>query len=500
METPKKLIQELSDLTRNLDVLAKEIRDSNKINSESQKTLSKNLEISAKKKPETSDKPGAEANQNKDFLENLRKTIKDSLPDVGKIAGKTEEPGKGQTTKDLVSAVVGKFPNIPKMASGGKVSSPGVALVGEKGPEVVQLQKGDKVNPLDKMSQSTKTEEGMFLEMLARDEKEKKEGSAEIVSGAPKLGEFVKNAFGVKVPKSEIDSERKKLYEGDKEYYDEYPEDLEDDVQQFIKSYRETMSASDVQKLSVPFKPKEAQKPEEDTQKKEAKGIENTGGELQKKPANKKFNLKESLMGLGEKIKGGAAAVKSPEALNPEGEAAAVKTPEALNPKVGATSSTDEGSPKKSFKEMAKEEFGKTKLGSTVNSISSLIKKKKDEPVADFSYLAESEMKKEELALKSEASKGTSSSAPTEKSPEAATPETKSSEKSTSPSGTPASTSTPTSSNPPSSSGSTPSTEGISSQDIQDIKSLLSSINTTLSGPLRIKDNKPFRPKSSMLE
>jgi len=85
METPKKLIQELSDLTRNLDVLAKEIRESNKINSESQKTLSKNLEISAKKKSETSDKPGAEANQNKNFLENLGKTIKGSLPDVSKI-------------------------------------------------------------------------------------------------------------------------------------------------------------------------------------------------------------------------------------------------------------------------------------------------------------------------------------------------------------------------------------------------------------------------------
>ena len=40
----------------------------------------------------------------------------------------------------------------------------------------------------------------------------------------------------------------------------------------------------------------------------------------------------------------------------------------------------------------------------------------------------------------------------------------------------------------------------ISAQDIQDIKGLLAAINTTLNGPLAIKNNKPFRPTSSMLE
>ena len=48
MESPK-LLQELSNLTRNLDVLVKEIRESNKLNSESQKTLSKTVENSVKK-------------------------------------------------------------------------------------------------------------------------------------------------------------------------------------------------------------------------------------------------------------------------------------------------------------------------------------------------------------------------------------------------------------------------------------------------------------------
>lgn len=51
-----------------------------------------------------------------------------------------------------------------------------------------------------------------------------------------------------------------------------------------------------------------------------------------------------------------------------------------------------------------------------------------------------------------------------------------------------------------SSSSSTSSEGAITPQDIQEIKSLLNALNTTLSGPLMIRDNKPFRPKSSMLE
>ena len=52
---------------------------------------------------------------------------------------------------------------------------------------------------------------------------------------------------------------------------------------------------------------------------------------------------------------------------------------------------------------------------------------------------------------------------------------------------------------------SVPSSEGyqkleITKEDIADIKSLLVGINTALNSPLMIKNNKPFRPKSNMLE
>ena len=445
MENPKKLMQELSDLTRNLDVLARDIRESNKVNSQSQKILAKNLEISDKRKTET---PSTD-NQNKNFLENLGKTIKASLPDASKIIGKTEGDGKkGQITKDLISAVVGKFPNIPKMASGGKVNRPGVALVGEKVPEVVELQKGDSVNPLDKMSQLMKMED--------EDSKSKKtqpgKGSAEIVSGTPKLGEFITNSFGVKVPAAEINKTRE---EYKKEYADEIAQDpnfLEEEVKSFIEGYRETMSVSDVQKLSGLVKSKEVQKPEGDTPGKKSKGVKNTEAGLQKSKGNKseneKSNLQKSSMDFGEKIKSGLKGA-----------------------------------------------YESSTLGKTVSGVKSLAK--------DFKEYAggSSEMKNETTTLKDQ-SKAKSEA----EKPQAEVKKEAEVRKETSPAMVQSSESKKeeNKSSAPTSAVSSSSDKGkqtqISAQDIQDIKGLLAAINTTLNGPLAIKNNKPFRPTSSMLE
>lgn len=445
METPKKLMQELSDLTRNLDVLARDIRESNKVNSQSQKILAKNLEISDKRKTET---PSTD-NQNKNFLENLGKTIKASLPDASKIIGKTEGDGKkGQITKDLISAVVGKFPNIPKMASGGKVNRPGVALVGEKGPEVVELQKGDSVNPLDKMSQLIKMED--------EDSKSKKtqsgKGSSEIVSGTPKLGEFVTNSFGVKVPADEINKARE---EYKKEYSDEIAQDpdfLEEEVKSFIEGYRETMSVSDVQKLSGLVKSKETKNPEEEIPKNKLKGTKNTESKVLKskvgKSENEKSNLQKSAMSFGEKIKGSL-----------------------------------------------KDSYENSALGKTVAGAKLLSKEYKEYTKG------KSEMKKESLILKDQSKAKPGMAKPpeeTKKEPEVKPDRSSVPARQDSPS-----TDKPKTS-PPSTAGTASADKGketpITAQDIQDIKGLLAAMNATLNGPLLLKDNKPFRPKSNMLE
>jgi hypothetical protein len=219
--------------------------------------------------------------------------------------------------------------------------------------------------------------------------------------------------------------------------------------------------------------------------------------------------LKDKFFGKKESAEGkttteGTSPVSTPAALKektspppgiPSADSTAVKTPEALNPKVGAKSSTDGDSPKKSFKDAAKEEFGKTQLGSTINSISSLFKKKKEASVAESGMKNETTTLKDQSKAKSEPAK-----------PQAEVKKEAEARKETSPAIVQSSESKKeeNKSSAPTSAVSSSSDKGkqtqISAQDIQDIKGLLAAINTTLNGPLAIKNNKPFRPTSSMLE
>jgi hypothetical protein len=218
--------------------------------------------------------------------------------------------------------------------------------------------------------------------------------------------------------------------------------------------------------------------------------------------------LKDKFFGKKESTEGkttteGTSPVSTPAALkektspprSPAADSTAVKTPEALNPKVGAKSSTDGDSPKKSFKDAAKEEFGKTRLGSTINYISSLTKRKKEASVAESGMKNETTTLKDQSKAKSEPAK-----------PQAEVKKEAEARKETSPAVVQSSeskkeenkSSAPTSA--VSSSSDKDKQTQISAQDIQDIKGLLAAINTTLNGPLAIKNNKPFRPTSSMLE
>jgi hypothetical protein len=112
----------------------------------------------------------------------------------------------------------------------------------------------------------------------------------------------------------------------------------------------------------------------------------------------------------------------------------------------------------------------------------------------EFTNLKESFIKKEPQKKSENPSPGSTTSSTGEES----TPSAGYSQSQTPATSTPSSSTTPSTDK---SSSSSPSKDGaITSQDIQEIKSLLTALNTTLSGPLMIRDNKPFRPKSSMLE
>jgi hypothetical protein len=331
MNDTSKILKELSNLTLNLDVLAKELKEANGLTKDTNKELSSLVKETKDSVPKekVTEKTGDEKNfknfaesiinaftkQNESLVGTLEKNLKGGFPEIPKSAIKPAgvenqtQAKPGLVTKDLISAVAGRLANIPKLQDGGKIDAGGVALVGEKGPELVELKKGNIVNSQDKMAELLKMEEeDMFSAMLARDEKEKKsqsdKGLSEIVSGSPKLGEFVTNGYGVKVPKSEIDKERESLLKEDKEYYDENPEDLEEDIENFIRSYRETMTVSDIQKLSEKTQPVEIKKSEEELQKSKTDKPEKEKSKLKDfLSSNPLQNLKEGGMKLAEKLK-----------------------------------------------------------------------------------------------------------------------------------------------------------------------------------------------------
>jgi hypothetical protein len=259
----------------------------------------------------------------------------------------------------------------------------------------------------------------------------------------------VTNSYGVKVPQKEIDEARRNF---EKESGGKDPDFVKDEIEAFIEGYRESSAVSSLPKLEGVVQPKEVKNSEESTKEKKTSI----------------FDKLKSKLG-GEKSSKGKVA--SAEAVN--------RTPELT-----------EG---ERIKGELKKAYEGSSLGKTVAGVKSLAKK--------FKEIKEgkSEIKKEEQTLKSE-SKGTTppSASEKEKSKPETTPVETSKETPSSP--TPSTTPSSVSSSSASKSPSKPAEPGISAQDIQDIKALLSAINTTLSGPLNVKDNKPFRPKSNMLE
>jgi hypothetical protein len=59
-------------------------------------------------------------------------------------------PGMGGKEYGLPKLPVLTFPKIPMLAKGGTIIDPGLTMVGEQGPEILDLPKGASVIPLDK--------------------------------------------------------------------------------------------------------------------------------------------------------------------------------------------------------------------------------------------------------------------------------------------------------------------------------------------------------------
>ena len=461
-----------------MDVLAKELRESNKISKDTNKDLSSLVketrasDSTDKPSDKSTDKAGEEKNfknfsesimnafnkQNEGFLGNLEKTLIGGLPGISKAeikpAGVEKQESKpGQTTKDLISAVAGRLLNVPKLESGGKVNSSGVALVGEKGPELVELQKGNVVNSQDKMAELLKME----MDDLKKSQEKKENASSKdlnkeaskLVSGEPKLDESVTNSFGVKVPKSEIDAYRKEIYDEYKDEFDKDPALLEDEIKSFIDNYRESFSQSDLQKLSEKNQPKEIKKSEdlqklsEKNQPKEIKKSENEiqKSKLQEILSSPKLNPLKSLKEEGAKLA---------EKIYPQQKLLSEKDMELESMDTGNVSAKD-------IQALTE----RLKQGSKLSNEAQTLKtgEKKATPTTPATT-----------------SQGISATSPVEKNA-GAKPDIQ--------------TVKPEKASP----GDSPSV--MTEQDIKEIKGLLAGIYKSISGPLSIASDRPYRPNSN---
>jgi len=532
MDLNKKLIDQLSDLSRNIKSLTSEVKENkNAVSSES-----------SNPKKEGAKEESVEE-QNKNFLKSLEGIFKKGIGEItksntesagllkdvsGAIKGKGLEsalkaasPLKDKALEGITSnvkipkSVSGLLGKIPKFASGGVMDKTGLALVGEKGPEVVKLDKGDKVVPNSKSKDRDQIEAELLAMELEEMDKEmdkyrndtKNNPDSSIKTADQKLSSPVKKPL---TENSTLDEVKAKLLQEDPEYYTSYPDYLEEDAQwefENLKKNYATFTKEDIQKLSQPVKSSEVISPEEkkeeeskrDKRKKEKEEKRKAKEEAKKakdllKPENKEKEEKEksSLLDKGKnflKEKGGLE--KGKNLLLSKGK--------------------DVLTGKMSLGDIAKNPAAllgdkSQLLGKGIGAATSLLSNKglRDKGIEKLKGLKKEKPQEEEkssMSVESPELKKVKPETPKEeiKSPEEVKPTIK--EKIESPSSKKeenTKSEEKTTSTSSSSAGSSPKeSTGIGSSDMDDIKSLLGKMVSLLEGPLSIETGEsPFRPDS----
>ena len=494
MDSNQKILKELSDLTRNLDVLIKEIRESNKINSENQKTTIKNLENSvqkaedaAKKAEQTANKeqtpksgatPTGAADSAKSAKEDLDKATKETQKRQDgmfsrflKSLKKNSEEGNEILRKASLNSLKEANENLLKTGSIKQAISAGLTA-GVKGGKEGILSLGAK------KAASAISERREELKNRERVPKEEKKEDEDKKFSLKDLNLFRKKEKESKEKSTETPSkkdEKKGLFEKLSERFSKKKEESKGENKDSIKKEEPKLENKVPTSAAITTPPVKTAEILPKEEKKDAKGI---------------------FSSILEKI-----GVKNKESKSGEGNLTAEKGTGSTPVRTESSPKSDTLEERKTFKERAKERIEGGVIGKSVKEAKSLFSRDKKEKVE-----AKSEMKKEGPSLTSSSQKSSPNQTSSTQSPEkkegstpAATPSSSSS--------TPSSDSKDKNYSSTDTSGSTPDKKSsgdqshtITPEDIKDIKSLLSSINAALKNPLVVKDNKPFRPKSNMLE
>jgi len=293
MDLNKKLIDQLSDLSRNIKSLTSEVKENKNVVSEGN--------ANAQKEP-TKEDPGKKESaedQNKKFLKSLEGIFKKGVGEITKsiygeskgilkdVAGAVKGKGlewikdKGLESalaavsplKDKALAGITSNPNmpkgisellgkIPKFASGGVMDKTGLALVGEKGPEVVKLDKGSKVVPNSKSKDRDKIEaELLAMELEDRDkemDKYRNDTKNNPDSSIKTVDQTLATPTKIKLTEnSTLDEVKAKLMQEDPVYYELNPDYLKEDAEYEFENLKQnygTFTKEDIQKLSQPVK------------------------------------------------------------------------------------------------------------------------------------------------------------------------------------------------------------------------------------------------------
>jgi hypothetical protein len=536
------ILKELSSLSSNLDSLARELKEQNKISAETNKNTNQLINELKQENKSGSQKSTEEKVDSKmfeklvgSFSKELEKTLGKQAEGDSKTANSKKSDGVGSKSnlsdllKEMKEAIAKNqmqpaevkpnFPNLdltkilgldklglgklgldklPKLKDGGQIQKDGMAIVGEEGPEIVKLKKDQKVINQDELYKSA-------LEDMAEDRKRRanpekpdlsvvapqqrladikktkqkeieteKSQINEILSGKnsnslqdlvtqmPTLEGFIENKSGVKVPKAAIQKEREDLLSSDLNYYTKYPEDLQEELDYFIESYEEAPKPTDTQPISVLSSL---------TQKEQGQKIPGLTDGMKPKTDSESKSEKEN-----KKNRESVISPTKPKLLD---------SLKAKGKDIGSKLKKDFTTKAENFKQGLKQtlsgQINPSELETTGSMAKSMQKLAED--------MKASQIKNKTQILKKPDEKGSTASSPQQAvpSPSTSTPDKV---ENITPQATTKTKETPKG---------TKEGETLSSSDIKEIKGLLAGIYKSLSGPLRIANDTPFRPSSNII-
>lgn len=501
------ILKELSTLSSNMDSLVRELKEQNKISIETNKTTNQLIMgIKEDRKIETP-KPIEEktdpkmfeklvASFSKEIKNSLEKQLDGTLGDLTKNILKPAEI-KPNLPKNLDFMKILGLDKLPKLKEGGEIKKDGIAVVGEAGPEIVNLKKDQQVISKE-----------MTMQEIKKDEKTnpKEAQIQEVISGQDfaKLStkKTIKNWQGLDIPVAEIEAHMKE-YKAKNPDLDE--DELNDEREDFIEYYKKKKDPAEIEAEKVEFR-QQIENIREKYGEEEAKKYEEKGG-LYIPSAPKKTDVSSEKIETKPSLTEGKKKKKDPGEI--EAKKDEIK-------KENQKSIISPSKPKllESLKERGKDIGSKLKKDFTTKADDfkqgfkqTLSGQVSPSELENAGSMAQKMQKLAEDMKATQVKKET----PTLKKPE----EPKNSSK---PSLTPA----PPSQNQPVSmrSSETPSIpsktqevgkiekvgkesekkiETLPPEEIKEIKALLAGIYKVLSGPLRISNDVPYRPNSNII-